>query len=79
MKLIGLPNDYSSYLLTDRLFFPENVNDAIMRISNYGNTTLDYSISASTSFISLSHTSGQLATMQSASINVTIDREHLAQ
>ena len=77
VKLIGLPDDYSSYLLTDRLFFPENVNDAIMRISNYGNTTLDYSISASTSFISLSHTSGQLATMQSASINVSIDREHL--
>ena len=77
VKLIGLPNDFSSYLITDRLFFPENVNEAIMRISNYGNTTLDYSITVSTPFISLSPTSGQIATMQGANINVNIDREHL--
>ena len=77
VKLIGLPNDFSSYLITDRLFFPENVNEAIMRISNYGNTTLDYSITVSTPFISLSPTSGQIATMQSANINVSIDRQHL--
>ena len=77
VKLVGLPEDYTDYILSETLFFPENVNDAIMRISNYGNTTLEYSIAASSSFISFSPTSGQLAMMQSTNINVSIDREHL--
>lgn len=77
VKLIGLPEDFSSYILTERLFFPENVNDAVMHINNYGNTTLDYSIAASTPFISFTPTSGQIAMMQSANINVSIDRENL--
>ena len=77
VKLIGLPEDYTDYTLPEALFFPENVNDNTLRINNYGNTTIEYSIAASSSFINLSPTSGQIAMMQHADINVSIDRENL--
>ena len=77
VKLIGLPEDYTNYTLPEALFFPENVNDNTLRINNYGNTTLEYSIAASNSFISVSPTSGQIAMMQHANVNVSIDRENL--
>ena len=77
VKLVGLPEDYEDYSLTKKLFFPPDKNDAIMHISNNGNTTLDYSITASTPFVSLSPTSGQLSILQSADITVNIDRENL--
>ena len=77
IKLIGLPEDYTDYTLPEVLFFPKNVDNTIMRINNYGNTTLEYSIAASSSLISLSSTSGQIAMMQNADINVSIDRENL--
>ena len=77
VKLIGLPEDYTDYTLPEALFFPENVNDNTLRINNYGNTTIEYSIAASSSFINLSPTSGQIAMMQHANVNVSIDRENL--
>ena len=77
VKLIGLPEDYTDYVITETLLFPENVNDVIMHINNYGNTTLDYSIETSTPFVSFSPASGHIAMMKQADINVSIDREHL--
>ena len=77
VKLVGLPEDYEDYSLTKKLFFPPDKNDAVMHISNNGNTTLDYSITASTPFVSLSSTSGQLSILHNADITVNIDRENL--
>ena len=77
VKLIGLPEDFSDYTLTEALYFPEGQDDAVMHISNYGNTSLDYSITASTTFANYSPSSGQIAMMQQADINVSIDREGL--
>ena len=77
VKLIGLPEDYTDYTLPEALFFPQNVDNTILRINNYGNTTLEYSIATSSSFISLSSTSGQIAMMQNTDITVSIDRENL--
>lgn len=77
VKLIGLPEDYSDYALPDSLFFPQNVDNVVMRLNNYGNVTLNYSITASTSLISFSPTSGQVPMMQHADISVSIDRESL--
>ena len=77
VKLIGLPEDFTDYVITETLLFPENVNDVIMHINNYGNTTLDYSIETSTPFVSISPASGHVAMMKQADINVSIDREHL--
>ena len=77
VKLIGLPEDYTNYTLPDTLFFPQNVDNVVMRINNYGNVTLDYSITASTSFVSFTPTSGQVPMMQHADISVTIDRDNL--
>ena len=77
VKLIGLPEDYTDYTLPEALFFPENVNDNVLRINNYGNTTIEYSIATSSSFISVSPTSGLITMMQHANINVSIDRENL--
>lgn len=77
VKLIGLPEDYTDYVITEKLLFPENVNDAIMHINNYGNTPLEYSIATSTPFVSVSPASGRIAMMKQADINVSIDREHL--
>ena len=77
VKLIGLPEDYTDYTLPEALFFPQNIDNTILRINNYGNTTLEYSITASSSLINLSSTSGQIAMMQNADITVNIDRENL--
>ena len=77
VKLIGLPEDHTDYSLPEALFFPQNIDNTILRINNYGNTTLEYSIASSSSLISLSSTSGQIAMMQNADINVSIDRENL--
>ena len=77
VKLIGLPEDYTEYALPEKLFFPVNVDNVNMRINNYGNTTLDYSITASTSFVSFTPASGQVAMMQDADISVSIDRDNL--
>lgn len=77
VKLIGLPEEYVDYTLPEALFFPQNIDNTTLRINNYGNTTLEYSIAASSSFISFSPTTGQIAMMQHADINVTIDRENL--
>lgn len=77
VKLIGLPEDYSDYTLTETLYFPEGQDHAVMHISNYGNTSLDYSITASSTFVNFSPASGQIAMMQQADINVDIDRENL--
>ncbi len=77
VKLIGLPEDYTDYTLPDTLFFPQDINNVVMRINNYGNTTLEYAIAASTDFVSFSPNSGQLPMMQHADISVTIDRENL--
>ena len=77
VKLIGLPEDYAEHAVPESLFFPQDVNEVVMRINNYGNTTLDFSITASTSFVSFSPTSGQIPMMQNADITVTIDRENL--
>ena len=75
VKLIGLPEDYSDYTLTEMLYFPDGQDDAVMHISNYGNTSLDYNIMASSNFVSCSPASGQIAMLQQADINVSIDRE----
>lgn len=77
VKLIGLPEDYSEYALPNNLFFPQDIDNVIMRINNYGNVPLHYSITASTSFVSFSPTSGQVPMMQHADISVSIDRENL--
>ena len=77
VKLIGLPEDYSEHSVPGSLFFPQNVNEVVMRINNYGNVALDYSISASTSFVNFAPTSGQVPMMQFADITVTIDRDNL--
>ena len=77
VKLIGLPEDYTDYSLPDTLFFPQDIDNVVMRINNYGNTTLEYAIAASTGFVSFSPNSGQLPMMQHADISVTIDRENL--
>lgn len=77
VKLIGLPEDYSNYTVTDRLYFPIGMDEAALHIANHGNTTLDYAITASSTFVSLSSSSGQLAMQENADITVTIDRENL--
>lgn len=77
VKLIGLPEDYTDYSLPDTLFFPQDIDNVVMRINNYGNTTLEYAIASSTGFVSFSPNSGQLPMMQHADISVTIDRENL--
>ena len=77
VKLIGLPEDYSNYTHTDRLYFPEGQNENILQINNYGNTSLEYSIAASSTFVNFSPSSGQLAMLQHANITVSIDREQL--
>lgn len=77
VKLIGLPEDYSDHYIPDTLFFSQDNDNVIMRISNFGNTTFNYSITSSTSFVSFSPTSGQVAMMQHADITVSIDRENL--
>lgn len=77
VKLIGLPEDYAAHTLPEQLFFPENIDNVNMRINNYGNTTLDYSITASSSFVSFTPASGQVAMMQYADISVSIDRDGL--
>lgn len=75
--LIGLPEDFALHYVPDTLFFPDGKDNATLRISNYGNVALDFSITSSTSFVSLSATSGQVPMMQHADISVTIDRENL--
>ena len=77
VKLIGMPEDYADYTITEALYFPDGQNDAVLRITNFGNTTLDYTITASTPYASFSPTSGQIAMLQSADVNVSIDRENL--
>ena len=77
VKLIGLPGDYTNYVVTERLYFPIDKDEALLHIANYGNTTLDYAITASTAFVSLSSSSGQLAMLENTDITVTIDRENL--
>lgn len=77
VKLVSLPEDYTSYTLTKRLYFPMDKDDAVMQIANEGNTPLDYSITSSTAFVSLSSWSGQLPMNDHANITVTIDRENL--
>ena len=77
VKLIGLPEDYTNYVVTERLYFPIGKDEATLNIANYGNTTLDYAITASTTFVSLSSSSGRLAMSENADIIVTIDRENL--
>jgi hypothetical protein len=77
VKLIGLPLDYSDYVITERLYFPIGKDEAKLNIANYGNTTLDYAVTASTAFVSLSSSSGQLPMNDNADITVTIDRENL--
>ena len=42
VKLIGLPEDYAEHSVPESLFFPQDVNEVVMRLNNYGNTTLDY-------------------------------------
>ena len=77
VKLIGLPEDYASYTLPETLYIPQDVDNVNMRISNYGNTTLNYAITASTTSVSCSPASGHVGLMQHADINVTVDREAL--
>lgn len=77
VKLLGLPEDYTNYTLTNKLFYPIGEDEAIMHIHNQGNTTLDYAITSSTTFVSLSSSSGQLPMNDNADITVTIDRENL--
>ena len=77
VKLIGLPGDYTNYVVTERLYFPIGKDEALLHIANYGNTQLDYAITASTTFVSLSSSTGQLAMLENADITVTIDRENL--
>ena len=77
VKLVGLPEDYTSYALTKRLYFPVGKDDAVLHIVNDGNTTLDYAITSSTTFVSLSSSSGQLPMQENVDITVTIDRENL--
>lgn len=78
VKLIGLPADYTYYVVTERLYYPIGKDEAALRIANYGNTTLNYTVTASTAFASLSSSSGELAMQENADIIVTIDREHLS-
>jgi hypothetical protein len=77
VKLLGLPEDYTNYTLTNKLFYPIGEDEAIMHIHNQGNTTLDYAITSSTTFVSLSSSSGQLSMLGNTDITVTIDRENL--
>lgn len=77
VKLLGLPEDYTNYTLTNKLFYPIGEDEAIMHIHNQGNTTLDYAITSSTTFASLSSSSGQLSMLGNTDITVTIDRENL--
>ena len=77
VKLLGLPEDYTNYTLTNKLFYPIGEDEAIMHIHNQGNTTLDYAITSSTTFASLSSLSGQLSMLGNTDITVTIDRENL--
>lgn len=77
VKLVGLPEDYVNYSITKWLFFPVGNDDAVMHLVNEGNTTLDYSITSSTTFVSLSSSSGQLPMNENVDITVTIDRENL--
>ena len=77
VKLIGVPEDYYGYTLPDTLFFPQGEDNVILRIKNYGNVTLHYSINASTSFVSFTPTSGEVSMLEQADIDVTIDRENI--
>lgn len=77
VTLLGLPNDYINYSVPESLFFPEGQDDVVLRISNFGNVALDYSITASTNFVTFAPSSGQIATMRHADIHVTIDRASL--
>lgn len=77
VKLIGVPEDYYEYTLPDTLFFPQGEDNVILRIKNYGNVTLHYSINASTSFVSFTPTSGEVSMLEQADIDVTIDRENI--
>ena len=77
VKLIGVPEDYYEYTLPDTLFFPQGEDNVILRIKNFGNVTLHYSINASTSFVSFTPTSGEVSMLEQADIDVTIDRENI--
>ena len=77
VKLIGQPEDYTNYVVTERLYFPIGMDEGTLHIANYGNTALDYAVTASTAFVSLSSSSGKLAMSENADILVTIDRENL--
>jgi hypothetical protein len=77
VKLIGVPEDYYGYALPDTLFFPQDEDNAILHIKNYGNVTLHYSITASTNFVSFTPASGEVPMLEQADVTVTIDRENL--
>ena len=75
--LIGLPEGCDLHFVPDTLFFPLDVDGLTMTIGNYGDTPMDYSITASSSNVSFSPASGRVPKMQHADIAVTINRENL--
>jgi hypothetical protein len=77
VTLIGLPEGCNLHIVPDTLLFPLDIDSVVMRIGNYDNTAMDYSITASNSFISFSPTSGRVSKMQSTDITVCIDRTSL--
>ena len=77
VTLIGIPDDSISYSLPDTLFFTKQDDEEMFTISNYGNVTLHYSVTSSSSFVQLSSTEGEVGVGETVEVLVTIDRENL--
>ena len=77
VTLIGLPEGCNLHVVPDTLLFPLDIDSVIMRIGNYDNTAMDYSITASSDFVSFSPASGRVPKMKSTDITVSIDRTSL--
>ncbi len=75
--LIGLPECCNPHFVPDTLFFPLGTDSVTMTIGNYGDTPMDYAITASSNEVSFSPASGQVPKLQHADITVAINRENL--
>lgn len=74
VPVVGIPGDHILYSIPDTLVFQSGDDDKPLHIKNSGNAEITYSISSSTSYASLSSTSGTLAEGAETNIMVHIDR-----
>ena len=74
----ALVGEYTENGLPDSLRFSVAQNTAQLNISNNGNTVLDYTLSPSNEYITLSKTSGSIKPFKSEVITVTSHRQGMA-